>query len=632
MCGIAAALGVIDARRIVERMARASAHRGPDDAGACHLTAIDGEVVGALAHRRLAIIDLSDAGHQPMASADGRFTIAFNGEIYNYRQLRSELERAGSHLAGCGDTAVLLEGWARHGPAYVERIEGMFAFAVWDSHERELFLARDAFGIKPLYFASAGDGVLAASELRALLASGCVAPRLDRDAVASYLAYGAVPEPATIVVGARMVPAGAVLGFRLQRATLHERRLMSLAAVAATEHRISDRRTAAEAVRAALERSVDRHLESDVPVTVFLSGGLDSSIVAALAARHAASAIDGFTVTFTERRFDEREVARTVAKRFGIRHHEIPLGGDDLLAALPSAFAAMDQPTLDGINTWVVSRAVRRHGAKVVLSGLGGDELFAGYPSFRRARALSRYARLPAPAKTMAAHVASRMGGVRGAKVALGLRRGSPADAAYLASRTLFGERQIADLCRGNVVPIAGALAGLTLLQQVSWREVTGYMRNTLLRDSDVFSMAHGLELRVPFVDREVAAAAFAAADALKLARGVMKPLLVDAFDDLLPRIVWDRPKQGFVLPFADWMRGPLASELAATLGNAERLAALGLSPRATRASWTAFTRGDPGVTWSRPWALYSLVRWASETGVAGLAETAPTLAEATPA
>jgi len=337
-------------------------------------------------------------------------------------------------------------------------------------------------------------------------------------------------------------------------------------------------------------------------------------------------------VTFTERRFDEREVARTVAKRFGIRHHEIPLGGDDLLTALPSAFAAMDQPTLDGINTWVVSRAVRDQGAKVVLSGLGGDELFAGYPSFRRARTLSRYVRLPAPAKAMAAQVASRMGGVRGAKVALGLRRGSAGDAAYLASRTLFGERQIAELCRGNVVPIGGSPAGLTLLQQVSWREVTGYMRNTLLRDSDVFSMAHGLELRVPFVDREVAAAAFAAADSLKLSRGVTKPLLVDAFDDLLPRSVWDRPKQGFVLPFADWMRGPLASEVDATLGDTERLAALGLSPRATRASWTAFTRGVPGVTWSRPWALYSLVRWASESGVAGLAETAATLAEAAPA
>ena len=632
MCGIAAALGVVDARSVVERMARALAHRGPDDAGACTLTGRDGDLAGALAHRRLAIIDLSAAAHQPMASAGGRFTMAFNGEIYNYRRLRAELERDDSRLAGAGDTAVLLEGWARHGPAFVERLEGMFAFVVWDSHARELFLVRDRFGIKPLYVASTNGGVVIASELRALLASECVAPCLDHDAVAGYLAFGAVPEPSTIVAGARMVPAGAVFGFRLEGRTVHERHLRSLAPVELPDSRISDRREAAAAVRTALERSVERHLESDVPVTVFLSGGLDSSGVAALAARHAGAGIDGFTVTFTERRFDEREVARTVARRFGIRHHEIPLGGDDLLAALPAAFAAMDQPTLDGINTWVVSQAVRAHGAKVVLSGLGGDELFAGYPSFRRARALARYARLPAPAKAMAARLVSRVGGLRGAKVALGLRRGSPADAAYLASRALFGDRQIAELCRGHAAPMGRAPAPLSLLQQVSWRELTGYMRNTLLRDSDVFSMAHGLELRVPFVEREVVTAAFAASDPLKLGRGVTKPLLVEALADVLPREVWDRPKQGFVLPFADWMRGPLASEVAATLGDTERLAALGLSPRATRGVWEAFVRCDPGVTWSRPWALYSLVRWASETGVERPGQPAGAFAEAAPA
>jgi asparagine synthase (glutamine-hydrolysing) len=355
-----------------------------------------------------------------------------------------------------------------------------------------------------------------------------------------------------------------------------------------------------------------------VPVAVFLSGGLDSSVVAALAAQRAGAVIDGFTVTFAEQRFDESAVARIVARRHGIRHHEIPLGGTDLLASLPAAFAAMDQPTLDGINTFVVSEAVRTRGTKVVLSGLGGDELFAGYPSFRRARALARYAHVPSVARSLAARVASRVGGVRAEKMALGLRAGSPADAAYLASRTLFGERQVRAIVGRPPVGGSAAPPGLSVLRQVSWRELTEYMRNTLLRDSDVFSMAHALELRVPFVDRDVATTAFAASDRLKLSGGISKPLLVDATRDLLPDEVWNRPKQGFVLPFADWMRGALATEVAATLGDTERLRALGLSPDAARDVWKGFVARQPGVTWSRPWALYSLVRWATANGIDG--------------
>ena len=241
---------------------------------------------------------------------------------------------------------------------------------------------------------------------------------------------------------------------------------------------------------------------------------------------------------------------------------------------------------------------------------------------------LARYARVPAPARSIAARVASRVGGVRAAKVALGLRPGSPADAAYLASRTLFGERQVAELCGLRATPTENAPRELSLLQQVSWRELTGYMRNTLLRDSDVFSMAHALELRVPFIDGEVAAAAFAVADSLKLSRGSSKPLLVEAARDLLPDDVWNRPKQGFVLPFADWMRGPLAREVDATLGDRDRLHALGISPDAARTVWSSFMRGEAGVTWSRPWALYSLARWAEANGIDDSAELEPGDAE----
>jgi len=619
MCGIAAALGVRNPARVVAAMSAALSHRGPDDDGACALSGTAGEAVGAFAHRRLSILDLSVAGHQPMTTANDRFALAFNGEIYNFRSLRAELERAGVRFRSTSDSEVLLEGWARLGPAFVQRLEGMFAFVLWDVREQALFLARDPFGIKPLYVAEVDGGVLAASELRAMLASDLVPARIDSTALASYLTFGSVAEPETIIAGIRMLPAGTVLRFDTGGGSPRCSEVLAVAPVDMPTEIVGDRMEAARRVRSALERSVDRHLVSDVPVAVFLSGGLDSSALAALAAQRSPGAIDGFTVTFRERRFDESAVARLVAQRYGIHHHEIPLGGDDLLAALPAAFAAMDQPSLDGINTFVVSAAVRAHGTKVVLSGLGGDELFAGYPSFRRAHALARYARVPVPIRRLAASAAVRVGGVRGAKVALGLQRGAPADAAYLASRTLFGERQVDALCGARHTTGAPAPRGLSLLQQVSWRELTGYMRNTLLRDSDVFSMSHALELRVPYLDREVATAAFEASDALKLSRRATKPLLVAAVKDLLPDPVWNRPKQGFVLPLADWMRGPLAAEVGSALGDADRLDALGLDPHAAIDVWASFLRGQAGVTWSRPWALYSLVRWATQHDVVGV-------------
>ena len=625
MCGIAAAVGVRDPDRVAAAMSRAIAHRGPDDQGARRLAGRHGTTLGAMAHRRLSILDLTPAGHQPMVSSNGRYSVVFNGEIYNFRALRAELERDGATFTSGGDTAVLLEGWVRYGSAFMKRLDGMFAFALWDEWNRTLHLGRDVFGIKPLYYARAGRGLLVASEVRAMLASGLVRPLIDRDALGGFLTFGSVPEPDTIIAGVRMLAPGTVMRFDASDATLAQTDSVSLLAEPSAEP-IRDRVGAAALVRHALERSIDRHLVRDVPVAVFLSGGIDSSIVAGIAAQRAGTTLDGFTVTFADSRFDESAVARAVARRHRIRHHEIPLGDEDLLAALPRAFESMDQPTLDGINTYVVSEAVRAHGTKVVLSGLGGDELFAGYPSFRRARTLSRYARIPAPARVVAARIAATVGGVRGAKIALGLRRGAPADAAYLASRTLFGSHQVRDLSRARAIVGANAPRDLSLLQQVSWRELTGYMRDTLLRDSDVFSMAHALELRVPFLDREVASAAFQVADSLKLSNRMSKPVLVEATRDLLPEAVWDRPKQGFVLPFADWMHGPLAAEVTATLGDAERVDALGLDAEAVRAVWSGFVRGQVGVSWSRPWAIFALMRWAEAHDINAIAPAEPHL------
>ncbi|HEX8273573.1 MAG TPA: asparagine synthase (glutamine-hydrolyzing) [Longimicrobiaceae bacterium] len=615
MCGIAGAFGGGGALEAARRMGRGIAHRGPDGSALAALHGPDGGEAGAFAHARLAVIDPTAAGDQPMATEDGRYTLVFNGAIYNYRALRDGLRAAGDRFRGGSDTEVLLLGLARHGPAFLERLRGMFALALWDRERGEGLLARDRCGIKPLYLADAAGRLVFASELRAVLASGWTGRVLCPGATASYLAAGSVEEPRTAVRGVGALPPGTWARFRVRggAASLDAPREYAGPLPGAAGEGERDPARAARRVREALRDSVEHHLVADVPVGFFLSGGIDSSAVAALAAEVRGGAVDTFTVVFDEREFSEAPVAAAVARRLGARHHEIPLAGEGLLAALPDAFGAMDQPSMDGLNTYVVSRAVRESGLKVVLSGLGGDELFAGYPSFRRARALARLPRWTGPLRRAAASAAGRLEGARAEKGALLLRDPDPALAAYRASRTLFGPRAVRALAGRDADP-AGARppAGLPLLQRVSWHETAGYMRDTLLRDSDVFSMAHGLELRVPFVDPATAAAAAAADDRLKLGRG-SKPLLVAAVADLLPREVWDRPKQGFTLPFAAWLRGALHDEVAGAFaaGPWDRV---GVDGAAARGVWSAFRAGRVG--WSRPWALYTLLRWARHNGV----------------
>jgi asparagine synthase (glutamine-hydrolysing) len=620
MCGIAGAFSRDLPPAVAADMATGLCHRGPDDDGAVVLSDSGGAPAGAFAHRRLSVLDLTRAGHQPMGSEDGRYVLSYNGEIYNFRELRAELESAGVTFSSTSDTEVLLAGWALHGPSFLRRLDGMFAFGLWDRNRGRGWLARDPFGIKPLYVAHVGASLLFASELRPLLASGRVRRRLSMDAVRTFLATGSVAEPLTIIDGVFSVPAGTIIEVVVgpDGARASEPASYGAATLEPAGDCVSDQREAARIVRRALQDSTERHLVSDVPVALFLSGGIDSSAVAGLASEVSGKRLDTFTVTFAEQEYCEAGPAGALARRFGTRHHEIPVSGDELLLMLPDAFAAMDQPSLDGLNTYAVSRAVRAQGIKVVLSGLGGDELFAGYPSFRRAQQLER---LPRAAARMAAVGAGRVGGVRGEKLNVLFGGGAPAWAAYRASRTLFGDLQVADLTgsNGTVTPPC-VPGGLSLLQQVSWYELTGYMRNTLLRDSDVFSMAHGLELRVPFVDREVAQASARVHDRLKLSRRMRKPALVRAVADLLPPAAYGRPKKGFTLPFQRWLHRELRGELESgfTAGAFERV---GIRPAAGRAVWTDFLDNRAGVNWSRPWALYTLIRWASQNDVAVAAD-----------
>ncbi len=361
-------------------------HRGPDGDGTFRDEAAD--PVCGFAHTRLAIIDLSAGGRQPMTTLDGRYTIAFNGEVYNYRDIRRELEAAGYRMRSGSDTEVILQAYDRWGPAAVERLRGMFAFAIWDARERRLFLARDRLGVKPLYYAQTSGGIVFASEVRALLATGLVDRALDARAVDEYLAFGSLREPRTIVRGVAMLPAGST-------ADLHEGelRVRSYWAPPLRIDREVSRPRAVEECRELLAEAVRLRLVSDVPVGVFLSGGMDSSAIVALAARSSEARVHSFTVTFDEAAYDESGFATDIAKRFGVDHQAVHVSSDHALEHIDDALAALDQPSADGTNTYFVAKAAREAGLTVALSGIGGDEIFAGYPAFRRFARLTEYGR-----------------------------------------------------------------------------------------------------------------------------------------------------------------------------------------------------------------------------------------------
>lgn len=608
MCGIAGALAVRDADELVRRMNGALTHRGPDDSGHAALLGPTGEPTGAVGHRRLAVIDLSSHGHQPMTA--GAHTIVFNGEIYNFETLREELIREGTDFVSRSDTEVVLRGFARYGSAFFQRLRGMFAIALWDRERSTLVLARDRFGMKPLYCAEIDGGLLFASEARALLASGRVPRRLSADALPAFLEQGAVPEPLSVLDAVRPVAPGTTLEVRLDQGRIARRmppRVFANPIDSPPAHEIRAEPAVAQ-VREALRESVRCHLVSDVPVGIFLSGGIDSSTVVALASEAARQPLETFTVTFEGQDPRERSAARAVAQRFRCNHHQVQLSWSDVDEAVRHGLRAMDQPTIDGLNTFVISRSVHAAGLKVVLSGLGADELFGGYPSFRRASAVARGWNFSGLPRRLLAAVARRGGSVRAGKVALLAGERTPARAGYRSSRALFDEERIRLLCgRLAGAYLADPPPALGVFEQVSFYELTGYLRNTLLRDSDVFSMANGVELRVPFVDAGVAGAVTAIDSSLK--RGD-KSLLVRAVRELIPSEVLNRPKLGFTLPMDEWMRRSLGEPSS----HADGLARVGVSLPAANRVWEDYRRGR--LTWSRPWALFTLAKWAEDNDV----------------
>lgn len=558
MCGIAGVLGGAPASHgaAAAAMGQALAHRGPDDAGLWHSTPGADPPV-SLVHRRLAIQDLTPGGHQPMQSVCGRYVLVFNGEIYNQHALLGDLERQGHRFRSSSDTEVLLQLLIRYGTAALQRLRGMFAFCLWDSHEQRALLARDPYGIKPLYlWHGPGGQLLFASEVRALLASNLIPRQLDATALAGFLASGSVPEPRTLVAGITSLPAGWLGEWQAGRWQIqpHWQPCYEPGLPLSPRDQIA-------LSRQALAASVEAHQLSDVPVGLFLSGGLDSSALLALAG---GQRITTLSIGFQERAYDESDRAAAVARYFGSHHVPLQLDAATASELLLGFLAAVDQPSIDGFNTYCVSQLAHEQGLKVVLSGLGGDELFGGYPSFRKIPRLLQLHRRLGPARPAAACWLERSGQHQRLRLAAFLRGPATTAAAHRCLRGLFSPREIAWLMQHWGLPAAalsdeaclepGSSRFPTQADAIAWLESSRYMGQQLLRDSDTYSMAHGLELRIPFVDAQLFRYLAPLPASSRLARG--KQLLQDAVPELRQALP-PEAKRGFAFPFGVWFDQP---------------------------------------------------------------------------
>src|SRR5438128_2871616 len=643
MCGIAGIIGRIGDRNraALKRMSDAMIHRGPDDQGAWE-SPPDSRGFGALlAHRRLAILDLSPAGAQPMVDPVSGHVIVYNGEICNFQELRERLSASGQTFASSGDTAVLVRALGLQGADAVASLRGMFAFASWDPQRRQLLLARDPLGMKPLYVACSGDpsadwSLAFASEVRSLLASGLLGkPRLRPEAAASVVWNGFVAGPYTAVEGIESLWPGELRVYGAGGKQELARDFWTVrqpGADAMDEERLSS----------ILEECLRLHLISDVPLGVFLSGGVDSSAVANLAQKATRAPIHTFTLAFEEPEYNEGPIARQIAQGIGTQHREVVLTEERVAGQLDKALDGLDQPTFDGLNSYYMSYAVRQAGFTVALVGTGGDELFGGYTSFRDLPQLQRWSRrlrflprgaLEAGARLVASTLQRNGGAIppqtRWAKLPGMVRRGDDLIGLYQLAYALFlpdfQRELIATDVNGALVDGLPAALRARLDRETSERsplsaisilEQRLFLGERLLRDNDAASMAASIEQRLPLVDQVLFETALRLPDGARyrplLQKAALRRIGLRGLDPAL----FDRRKSGFVLPFDRWIPRGLSKSIDETLRDAAAVGAAGVNPAAVRRLWHAFLSGAVGLYWSRIWAIYVLVRWCARHGV----------------
>lgn len=622
MCGICGIHGIerLDQpRELIRKMNASIAHRGPDASGEY----ISDEI--ALGHQRLSIIDLSAAANQPMHSADGNLVLVFNGELYNYQELRAKL--SDYPFLTNGDTEVVLAAFQQWGIDAVQRFNGMFSIALWNDQKKELFLIRDRLGIKPLYYAEVGQTVVFASEIRAVLASGLVTRKANAGSIIDYLRYQTVHAPDTIIDGVRMLLPGTFLHITDSDSEVYP--YWSLTSNVQSQ-RLSPAETKNQ-VANLLEQSVKRRLVADVPFGAFLSGGIDSSVIVGLMARNHTAPVKTFSVTFEEEAFSEAPFARMIADRFSTEHQEIKLMPTDFLDDLPDALSAMDHPSGDGPNTFIVSSVTKQAGISMALSGTGGDELFAGYDIFKRVIALQDKRWLlsfPGWMRAFGGNLLRRFRpGIASDKTAAVMQAGYfDLEYIYWVSRLLFFDDRIRkilnhhELSANRVFGIVGdqleyGTPGFQLpqLSQVSIAEISTYLQNVLLRDTDQMSMAHALEVRVPFMDHELVEFVLGIPDDIKYPHQPKK-LLIDSFPDLLPPEIVNRPKMGFTFPWAQWLKRDLrdfTGDHLTDLSNRKMFSQKGIQQL-----WSDFDQEKPDINWAHIWNLVVLEHWLQKNRV----------------
>ena len=617
MCGIvgiAVRNGVVN-RDMLEAATRSLAHRGPDDAGTIILQ--DGGDEIGLGNRRLAILDLSPLGHQPMLDPVTGNWIVYNGEIFNFGELRSELEKAGVAFCSKSDTEVVLKAYGAWGEKCLPRLRGMFAFAIWDARKHRFFLARDQMGIKPLYYAQSGQHFLFASEVRTLLGTGLVPRRLDRAGLQNFLTFGSLYDPITLIENVSALRPGHFMIW--ERGRTQETQYWDLIDPANDS---LERRSKTD-LRAEINEAVRRQIVSDVPVGVFLSGGIDSSALVAILAQNGIKP-QTFSIVFRESEYNEATFSRRIAQVFKTNHHEMLVTQEDALERVPAALSAMDLPTIDGVNTYIVSERTRAAGVKVALSGLGGDELFAGYSTFTSVRRMQHFLRLwrYVPAKSAVAKAFSLLApeNDQNRKLLTLLHWDDRELHPYFLARMLFTptvcnaliksmSQEASERAESEIRETASRAKNLDEINAISYLECRCYMLNTLLRDADGMSMAHGLEIRVPLIDDQLAARILAIAGSEKISRQTPKPLLLNALECPLPDELVHRRKQGFTLPFERWLRGDMREHVERSLrGIADGPLSNAINASAAQQVWQDFCARR--TSWSRPWGLYVLQKW----------------------
>ena len=601
---------------IIKKMTDAMAHRGPNAEGFFVKNSI------ALGHRRLSIIDLSETANQPFVDASGNLRLAFNGELYNFREVKATI--SGHSFRTSSDTEVLVEAYARNGIDCIKQFKGMFAFAIWDEAKKELSIARDRMGVKPLYYYHGTDFFLFASEIRGVIASGLIKPKLNQEALKDYFSFQSVSSPLSIIEGIQQLEAGHYI--RIKNNQVEIKAYWDIASVR-KEYDFTSREQVTQKIKKLLLQSVEGRMISDVPFGAFLSGGIDSSAVVGLMAAVSTNPVNTFNVSFAEKSFDESVFAELVAKKFNTRHQRIVLQPTVMLDELENAFNAMDTPSGDGINTYVVSKAVKQTGLTVALSGIGGDELFAGYPFFKKFTQLNKFGLLWNNTRLMRKLVAKAADlttpGSSGKMQQLLNTGSTKIEDVYPVFRKILTAKQlkgITNLSNGRVTELekkfftlASKMHQYPLLSQVSIAELIGYTQQTLLKDTDQMSMAVSLEVREPFFDHELVEYVLNIPDSIKYPT-YPKQLLVEALGNMLPSEIVHRKKQGFTFPWTLWMKNELRSFCDA------RINALSerdfINPAAIKHLWKSFLSNDKNVRWMEIWLLVVLEYWLSKNNI----------------